>query len=337
MVESLIERSKILIVDDIAQNIQVAAGILKEYNIFYANDGKTALSIAGENELDLILLDVMMPEMDGFEVCSRLKNDPRTRNIPVIFLTASSEIEDIVKGFELGAQDYLSKPFQAPELLRRVRNHLELKHHKDRLEKLVSERTEQLQKVLEQAVGALASALEKKDPYTAGHQRRVSRLAGEIARKMQLSSEQVDIIELASLVHDIGKIRIPSELLANPGKLSSLEMELIKTHSQAGFEILNEVEFPWPIAQIVLQHHECIDGSGYPRGVSGNDLLLESRIISVSDVVEAMGSHRPYRPSLGLKKAIYVIQRFRGIMYDKDVVDVCIDILKNDNFDFERK
>ncbi len=320
---------KILIVDDNSKNIQVAANILNEYNISYASDGETALSIAGSVKPDLILLDVMMPGIDGFEVCKRLKRDQKTFEIPVIFLTSLAESDNIVNGFKTGAADYITKPFKAPELKTRVKTQIDLKKHQDHLEFMVLERTEKLRMTLEQAIGALSAALEKRDPYTAGHQHRVAYIAGMIAEEMKFPDEKIKALKMAALVHDIGKICVPSELLANPRKLTSIEMELIKTHSYEGFEILDKVEFPWPIAQIVLQHHECINGSGYPNGLDKNDILEEAKIIAVSDVVEAMSSHRPYRAALGIGKALEQITRYRGVLYDQDVVDVCELLIKN--------
>ena len=162
----------------------------------------------------------------------------------------------------------------------------------------LSESYDQLKLVLEDSIKALTSALELKDLYTAGHQKRVSDIACQIARNMELSHDQMTAIRLAGLVHDIGKISIPSEILSKPSKLDELEFGLVKRHSRTGFDILNRIPFPWPIAKIVLQHHERMDGSGYPQGLSGDEILLEARIIGVADVVEAMSSHRPYRPRL---------------------------------------
>jgi putative nucleotidyltransferase with HDIG domain len=173
-----------------------------------------------------------------------------------------------------------------------------------------------------------------RDPYTAGHQQRVAELAVCIAREMGLPEEQVHAIHLAGVVHDIGKINIPAEILAKPTTLTSIEFELIKTHSRSGYEILQGVEFPWPIADIVWQHHERLDGSGYPRGLKDKDILLETKIIAIADVVEAMSSHRPYRPGLGIEVALDEIERGRGRLYDERAVDACLKLFREQHFEF---
>ena len=194
----------------------------------------------------------------------------------------------------------------------------------------------QLQRTLEGTVNALISAIEIGDPYTAGHQRRVTHLACAIANEMGLPQEQIEGLRMAGLIHDIGKISVPAQILSRPGPLNDLEFGLIKTHSQVGCDILNRtIEFPWPVAQIVLQHHERMDGSGYPAGLSGEEILLEARILAVADVVEAMASHRPYRPARGMDKALEEISQNRGVLYDPKVVDVCLKLFTEKGFKFE--
>ncbi len=178
-----------------------------------------------------------------------------------------------------------------------------------------------LESTLNGTVLAIDSIIAKKDPYTAGHEKRVAKLACDIAGKMGFSQERIDIIRIAGLLHDIGKISVPSEILTKPGRLSEAEFSIIKTHPQTGYEILKVIDFYGPVAQIVLQHHEKIDGSGYPYGLSGSDILLEARIISVADVVEAISSHRPYRPSHGIDAAIKELKDNSGKLYDSDVVN----------------
>ena len=191
-----------------------------------------------------------------------------------------------------------------------------------------------LQELMEETVNGLVSAVEKRDPYTAGHQRRVSLLANAIAAKMGLEKSKADGLRIAAIVHDIGKINVPAEILSKPGRLTNAEFDLIKTHPHAGFEILSTINFPWPVAEIVLQHQERINGSGYPNGLKGNKILIEARIISVADVVEAIASHRPYRPSLGLEYALNEIASKKGILYDVEVAEVCLDLFKNKEFSF---
>lgn len=185
-----------------------------------------------------------------------------------------------------------------------------------------------LKKNLEGSIQTIAAIVEARDPYTSGHQIRVADLAVAISGEMQLSKGQIEGIWMAGIIHDLGKIQVPAEILSKPGKLTELEFELIKTHPQIGFNLLKDIEFPWPIAQLILQHHEKIDGSGYPQGLKGEEILLESRILAVSDVVEAMSSHRPYRPALGIEEALEEITKNRGILFDKDVVDACLKIFK---------
>jgi len=191
-----------------------------------------------------------------------------------------------------------------------------------------------LRVVLRTTIEAMATTVEKRDPYTAGHQRRVSQLARAIAARMSLSEDDVDGIRLAGLVHDVGKISVPSEILVKPGRLNPTEMQIMRMHSEAGYEILKDIEFPWPVADAVYQHHERWDGTGYPRGIQGEDLILGARILGVADVVEAMASHRPYRPALGIDASIAEIREGRGTRYNPDVVDACILAITEDGFQF---
>ncbi len=193
---------------------------------------------------------------------------------------------------------------------------------------------EKLQRIIEETIHALALVVEMRDSYTADHQQQVSELSCAIAEDMSLSKEKIDGILLSGTVHDIGKMHIPAEILTKPGRLTEIEFNLIKTHSQVGYNILKTMEFSWPIAQIVLQHHETMDGSGYPSGLSGEDILLEARILHVADVVEAMSSHRPYRPALGIDKALEEISQKRGILFDFDVVGACLKVFEK-GFKFE--
>ncbi|MFQ5956524.1 MAG: HD domain-containing phosphohydrolase, partial [Candidatus Brocadiales bacterium] len=183
---------------------------------------------------------------------------------------------------------------------------------------------DKLRKVLGGTIQALAHTVETRDPYTAGHQRRVANLARAIATEMGLSAEQIDGIRMAGIIHDIGKIAVPAEILTKPGVLTKTEFDMIKAHPQVGYDILKEIEFPWPVAQIVFQHQERMDGSGYPIGLSGEEIMLEARILAVADVVEAMSSHRPYRPALGIDKALEEISQNSGTLYDANVADACV-------------
>ncbi len=192
--------------------------------------------------------------------------------------------------------------------------------------------TDALRRNLEATIDAIAATVESRDPYTAGHQRRVAQLGVAIARELGLPEEQVHGIQLAATIHDLGKIQIPAEILSKPGKLSDIEFMLVQTHPKAGYNILKDVKFPWPIPDIVLQHHERQDGSGYPQGLKGDQILLESKIIAVADVVEAIASNRPYRPALGIDVALQEIERNRGEKYDAKVVDACIKLFREFGF-----
>ncbi|MES9870655.1 MAG: HD-GYP domain-containing protein, partial [Sedimenticola sp.] len=182
---------------------------------------------------------------------------------------------------------------------------------------------------LKQTIQAMAITVEKRDPYTAGHQRRVTELALAIARRMELDESTISSIQFAGAIHDVGKIYVPSEILNRPGRLNATEFSIIKTHPTIGYEILSGIEFEEPVAEIIHQHHERLDGSGYPRGLSGDDILLQARIIAVADVVEAIASHRPYRPSLGIEVAREEIIKNRGKLYDPQVVDTCLEVLED--------
>jgi len=202
-------------------------------------------------------------------------------------------------------------------------------------EKELRQSYKKLRKMLADIVQTVALTVEIRDPYTAGHQQRVSQLASAIAQQINLSPDQVEGIYMTAILHDIGKISVPAEILTKPGRLTEIEMNMLKTHPQVGYDILKRIDFPWPLAEIVLQHHERMDGSGYPQGLKGDEILIEARILGVADVVEAMSSHRPYRPALGIDKALEEISKNKGILYDPEVVDACLKLFKEKGFKFE--
>jgi len=331
------DKGNILAVDDTPASLKLLSDILKAegYEVRSAINGELALHAAIGNPPELILLDIRMPEMDGFEVCRRLKAHPETRTVPVIFVSALSETDDKVQGFERGAVDFVTKPYQREELLARVRTHLENDRLRNHLGELVEERTRELRESekklrasLLDSITAIAATIEMRDPYTAGHQRRVGHLASAIARELQRPEDEVEGLYLACAVHDIGKIRIPAEILSKPGQLGALEYSIIQEHPQTGYEILKSIDFPWPIARTVLQHHERLNGTGYPQGLQGEEILLEARILAVADVVEAMLSHRPYRAALGIEAALEEIARHRDTLYDAAAVDACLKLFR---------
>lgn len=212
---------------------------------------------------------------------------------------------------------------------------LHTRAERDRSEEASRRYLAQLQKTLEQAVGAIALTIEKRDPYTAGHQRRTALLAVAIAKELGLRAHQVEGLYFGGLVHDIGKINVPVEILNRPGRISSLEYQIIKSHPEVGYEIMKDIEFPWPVAQLIRQHHERLDGSGYPLGLKDDAILLESRILAVADVVEAIASHRPYRPGLGIDTALEEIETYRGTRFDPKVVDACTRLFREQGYKFE--
>ncbi|MEJ2643285.1 MAG: response regulator [Desulfosarcinaceae bacterium] len=293
-------RPLVLIVDDNATNIDLLVNTLQaEYRLGVAKNGAKALEYVKKQKPDLVLLDIMMPGMDGFEVCAHLKADPESVTIPIIFITAVTETINKTRGFELGAVDYITKPFHAAEVTSRIRTHLSLEEMRRKLkfqniylEEQVARKTAEIRQILNASIRSMAYMLEIRDPYTAGHQQRVAELACAIAEKLGLSPTTIDGIRIAGILHDVGKIRIPLSILSRSGKLLDAEYEMLKIHPQVSHDILKDIPFPWPVAQIVLQHHERLDGSGYPQGLKGDDIVKEARILAVADVTEANSSLR---------------------------------------------
>lgn len=212
---------------------------------------------------------------------------------------------------------------------------LEMRARREQAEAELKESFGKLKKALNGTVHALSEILMRRDPYTAGHQMRVAKLACAIALEMGLSEDRIEGIRISGLLHDIGKISVPSDILSRPGQMTNLETDIIETHVQVGYEILRAIEFPWPVLDAVLQHQERLDGSGYPTGLSGDKIILEARILAVADVVEAMSSHRPYRPTLGMDVALAEISDNRGVRYDPDVVDACLRLINDKGYKIE--
>ena len=222
--------------------------------------------------------------------------------------------------------------------------------YRKRLEVLLADRSDELadevhshhvtldnlRKALGATIEAMARTVEMRDPYTAGHQRRVADLARAIATAMSLEGDAREAIRMAASIHDIGKVAIPAEILSRPRRLTESEFSLVREHARFGYELLSPIDFPWPVAAIVLQHHERLDGSGYPKGISGDEIRMEARILAIADVVEAISSHRPYRPALGLDAALQELADRRGELYDAEAVDACIRVFRDDGFQFKR-
>ena len=338
----------ILIVDDEEAIRRLSSQILEMsgYKCSVASDASEARDLLKNQQFELVLCDINMPGESGLDfVRYALSEYP---DIAAIMVTA---LDDPVIGevaLDLGVYDYIIKPFERNGLLISITNALKRRQleidnraYREGLEKMVGDRTDalresmqKLRKALEGSIHAMALTLEMRDPYTAGHQQRVADLASSIAKELELSDDRINGLYMAGVIHDLGKISIPAEILSKPGKISQIEFDLIKTHPKVGYDILEAIEFPWPIARMVFEHHERIDGSGYPSGLSGEELLLESKIIGVADVVEAMASHRPYRPALGIDVALDEISGNKGKLYDSDVVEACIRIFSEKTFSF---
>lgn len=340
--------ARILVVDDEEAIRILLAQIMGmggyAYNL--AASAKEARTILENQNIDLVLCDNRMPGEPGINLIQFIRaNYP---DIAVIMLTGLDDPDIAKTAREIGAYGYMIKPFKPNELMINIANALhrrELetanKTYRKNLEHLVHTRTAELEETLDKLrkammgiIQGMTLTVEVRDPYTAGHQRRVANLARYIAKDMNLSEDQIDGIRTAGVLHDLGKVSVPVELLTKPSRLTEIEFSMIQTHPQVAFDILKEIEFPWPIAQIVYQHHERMDGSGYPLGTSGGDILFEARIIAVADIVEAMVSHRPYRPALGIEEATKEISRKRGTVYDASVVDACMRLLRDKDFEF---
>jgi putative two-component system response regulator len=332
-------KPEILIVDDIPQNIRLLEAFMipQGYEIFTAANGKEALSKLDKNQIDLILLDVMMPDMDGYEVTKRIRQNERTRLLPIILVTALHDTKDRVTGIEAGCDDFISKPVDKTEVVARVKSLLKVKAYNDlmqnyqkELESAVAARTEELKKATEKIKTAsldtifrLATASEYKDKDTGAHIKRMSLYCAAIARCMGLDESASTAILHAAPMHDIGKIGIPDRILAKTDYLSSAEREIMKQHTIIGAKILegSDSEFIRLGRTIALSHHEKWDGSGYPNGLKGKDIPLAGRLAAIADVFDALTSSRPYKEPFSLEKSLNVIRRWRETTFDPDIVD----------------
>lgn len=336
------QQSTILVVDDTETNIDILIETLGDtYDIQVALDGESALENVAEDKPDLILLDIMMPGMDGYEVCKRLKDDPLTHDIPVIFLTAMAEEQNEAKGLALGAVDYVTKPF-SPELVKaRVANQLELKKHKDHLQELVELRTKELALTQEVTIYSLASLAETRDPETGGHILRTQRYVRALARRLQttptfekiLPNEVIDLLYKSAPLHDIGKVGVPDSILLKPGKLTDDEFEEMKNHTIYGRDALKIAEeklgdnsFMQYARRIAYTHHEKWDGSGYPNGLKGEEIPVSGRLMAIADVYDALISKRVYKPPFSHAKAMDIITQDSGSHFDPVMVDALLTI-----------
>jgi putative two-component system response regulator len=323
--ESLKMQQTILAVDDTPENLDVLRMTFgTDYRLKMATDGKTALQIAeSKDPPDIILLDVMMPGMDGFEICRQLKQNPRTMHIPVIFVTAMGAEMDERRGLDLGAVDYLQKPI-SPALARvRIRNHLALYDQRRELEIAVRERTAELEQTRLQIIYRLGNAAELKDNETSNHLVRMGHFSRLIALHYGLDEGVADIIFKASPMHDVGKIGIPDSILLKPGKLTEEEWVVMRKHPLHGSKIIGRHTDPLLLSahQIALYHHEKWNGTGYPSQLSGEEIPVEGRIVALSDVFDALTSERPYKKAWTVRDAVDEIEKQRGAHFDPLVVD----------------
>ena len=351
IVGNVIKRSTILVVDDTPDNLALMSELLTgTYHLKIANNGERALKLATSGALpDLILLDIMMPDMDGYEVCRRLQTDPITRAIPIIFLTAKIGVGDEEKGLELGAVDYLAKPISPPILMARIKIHLALKGQADFLRDTaaflsaeVDKRTHEVTAIQDVTILAMASLAETRDADTGNHIRRtqhyVKILAEHLQKKSnfadQINDRFVQLIFKSAPLHDIGKVGIPDRILLKPGKLNAAEWEIMKTHTTLGHDAIEKaeqalgarVDFLSMAKQIALSHQEKWDGSGYPEGLQGTDIPLAARMMALADVYDALISRRIYKDDMPIDQAVEIIVKGKGSHFDPDLVDAFIEI-----------
>ncbi len=309
---------KVLLVNDEPNNLKVLQQILKDrYQLIFAINGEKALAAAIEHLPDIILLDIMMPGMDGYQVCSHLKANPLTAGIPVIFVTAMGEPENEAHGFDVGAVDYIQKPVSAPIVLRRVQTHLSLV------------RVEALDGLARAAIEMLGDAGHYNDPYTGDHIWRMADYSEALARAAQWTSSQVEMIKLAAPTHDTGKIGIPHGILKAPRMLDEEEWAIMKTHSQIGYEILRKSDNPVfkMAAEIARYHHEKWDGSGYPAGLAGEAIPEAARIVAIADVFDALTSKRPYKEPWSMEDTLKKMQEIAGSHLDPRLMALFLEIM----------
>ena len=321
----------ILVVDDVPENIEILDGILRsQYTVKAALSGEKALKIAMQIDApDLILLDIMMPDMDGYEVCKQLKAQICTRNIPVIFVTAMGEIENEARGFELGAVDYIIKPVSPAIVRARVRTHLALYDQNRVLEQKVKERTSELHATRLEIIRRLGRAAEYKDNETGLHVIRMSHYCRLIAQNSGMKEDDVELLFNAAPMHDVGKIGIPDHILRKPGKLDPEEWEIMKQHAEIGTRIIGQhsSELLETARILALTHHEKWNGTGYPRQLRGEQIPITGRIVAIADVFDALTSVRPYKAAWPVEKAVALIKNERGEHFDPNVVDCFLNVL----------
>jgi putative two-component system response regulator len=316
-------RPKVLAVDDNRANLRLLQAFLStvDCEVVTACDGEAALAKVELENPDLVLLDVNMPGIDGFEVCRRMKRSPATRLIPVVMITALSGTDDRVRALEAGADDFMTKPVERVELVARVKSALRQKNLYDKLDSA------------ERVIYALAAAVEAKDSYTEAHTERVARLSKQIGATLGLGPDDLDALYRGGLVHDIGKIGIPDSMLLKPGPLDADETTRMREHPLIGERIVRPLNSAVGLLPIIRHHHERVDGKGYPDGLAGDDIPLLARIVSVCDAYDALVSERPYREGLSTESALRVLARGAGSQWDRRLVALLTDLVERQAVD----
>lgn len=336
----------ILVVDD-DKSIRISLKFILEHEdwtVDVAQDGLAAIQMTAIRPYDVILTDLIMPRKSGLELIQELRAQACCAQI--LIMTGDPSVDTAIDAVRLGANDYLRKPVDRQTLIATVRHALQTKSSQDHsrqleterrryqaeLERLVRIRTLELQDALESTVLLLGNVIEIRDPYTAGHQRRVGNLAAAIAQRLDRPATTINQIRIIGYLHDIGKMIVPADVLNKTGRLNEFEMGMIRLHSEQGYRMLQNVNLPGNIAEVIYQHHERENGTGYPRGLRGDQILDEAAILIVADVVEAMMSHRPYRVALGLDKALDEIRQNAAILYRPEIVDACVQLFLCDHY-----
>lgn len=317
--------SKILIVDDVAENRRLLATTIKKhtnYAIRMASSGEAVLKAIERDLPDLILLDIMMPGMDGYEVSKALKSNPATKDIPIIFLTAMTDVANKVKAFELGGVDYVSKPFNEHELLARIHAHIRLKNFQDHLNDLVEEKTRKIERVTIALVNALENANLYNDTDTGNHIKRVSAYAAFLADEYGCDAEFIRRLKLYAPLHDVGKVGLPDAILKKPGKYTDAEFDEMKQHVVIGARMLDSEDIDRMAHNVALYHHEKWDGSGYVHHLAGDDIPLEARLVTIADVYDALVSKRVYKEAFSDEKAYAIIRADAGKHFDPTLAEL---------------
>lgn len=312
---------RVLVCDDAPENVELLEALLvaEGYEVVCAYHGEECISKALKEQPDLILLDVVMPGLSGFDVCRQLKENDATRFIPIVMITALSELEDKIKGIEVGADEFLIKPINKMELVARAKSLVRAKRLHDQLDNA------------ENVIYSLALAIEAKDPYTEGHTERVGYYASELAKRLDLSEEYQQTLKNAGALHDVGKMGVSEAILQKPGPLTEMEMDEIRNHSAMGERICKPLRIANLLLPIIRHHHERWDGTGYPDGLKGQDIPIGARIMAIADAFDAMTTDRPYRARLSEKQAINILRTEAGAQWDPELVQAFVALINEEN------